>query len=84
MGVAFGGVQEEVANSGAGDMLVFRGYVGEDDAGCHFGADPAEGGFAEVFFAKIWESEEPEDGFGDAGQDTEPGSEGCWFDLGSC
>ena len=82
MGVTFGSVQEEVANSGAGDMLVFRGYVGEDDAGCDFGADPAEGGFAEVFFTEIWEAEEPKDGFGDAGEYAEPGSEGCWFDLG--
>lgn len=66
MGIAFGGVQEEIANSGAGDMLVFRGYVCEDDAGCHFSANPAESGFAEVLFAEVWESEEPEDGFGDA------------------
>ena len=82
MGIAFGRVQEEITNSGAGDMLVFRGYVGEDDAGCHFGANPAEGGFAEVFFAEVWEPEEPEDGFGDAGEDAKPGSESCWFDLG--
>ena len=81
MGVAFGGVQEEVANSGSRDMLVFRGYVCEDDAGCDFGADPAEGGFAEVFFTEVGEAEEPEDGFGDAREYAEPGSEGCWFDL---
>ena len=81
MGVAFGGVQEEVANSGARDMLVFRGYVCEDDAGCDFRADPAEGGFAEVFFTEVGEAEEPEDGFGDAREYAEPGSEGCWFDL---
>ena len=82
MGVAFGGVQEEVTNSGAGNMLVLRGYVCEDDAGCYFGANPAEGGFAEIFFAEVGEAEEPEDGFGDTGEDAEPGPEGCWFDLG--
>ena len=82
MGVAFGGVQEKVANSGAGDMLVLGGYVCEDDAGCDFGANPPERGFAEVFFAEVWEAEEPEDGFGDTGEDAEPRSEGCWFDLG--
>ena len=84
MGVAFRGIEEEIADAGTGDVLVLGSYICEDDAGGDFGAYPAEGCFSEVFFAKIGEAEEPEDGFGDAGEDAEPGSEGCWLDLSQC
>jgi hypothetical protein len=79
--IALGRVEEEVADAGAGDVLVLGGNVCEGDARGYFLASPVEGGGFEVRFAEVGEAEEPEDGFGDAGEDAEPGSEGCGFDL---
>jgi hypothetical protein len=42
MGVTFGGIEEKVADTGAGDVLVFWGYIGEDDAGGYFLTGPAK------------------------------------------
>ena len=67
MGVALGRVEEEVADPGAGYVLVFRGDVGEDDAGRYFRAYPPQRCFSEVFFAEVGEAEKPEDCFGNAG-----------------
>lgn len=82
MGVAFGGVEEEVADAGASDVLAFLGDVCEDDTVGDFGAGPLGGCLLEVCFAEVGEAEEPEDGFGDSLEDAEPGAEGGGFDLG--
>ena len=70
MGVALGSVEEEVAHTGTRDVFVLGRDVGEDDAGCDLGASPEKGGFAEVGLAEVWEAEEPQDGFWDAGEDA--------------
>lgn len=82
MGVAFRGVEEEIADTGTRNVLVFWGDVCEDDSRCDFGTYPAEGCFPEVFFTEVGESKKPEDGFRDAGEDPEPGSECRWLNLG--
>lgn len=57
------------------------GHVSEDDAGGDLGTSPEQSSLAEVGFTKIWKAEQPEDGFGEAREDTEPGAEGSGFDL---
>ena len=47
MGVAFGGVEDEIADPRAGDVEVFGGNVGEDDAGGDVFAGPQAGGVEE-------------------------------------
>lgn len=59
MGVAFGGVEKEVAHSSARDVLVLLGNVGENNAVGNIRARPHVGGLFEVGLSKIWESEEP-------------------------
>ena len=81
MSIAFGGVEDEIADPSAGDVEVFGGDVGEDDAGGDVLAGPEAGGVEEVVFAQVGEAEEPEDGVGDAGEDAEPGAESGWVDL---
>lgn len=82
MGVALRSIEEEVADAGAGDVLMFWSHIGEEDTGGDLGAGPVESGLAEVVFAEVGKAKEPEDGFGEAGEDAEPGAEGGWFDLG--
>lgn len=81
MGVALWGVEEEVADAGASNVLAFLGDVCEDDAVGDFGAGPLGGCLLEVCFAEVGEAEEPEDGFGDPLEDAEPGAECGGLDL---
>ena len=81
MRVALGSVEEEVADACARNVQVFGCHVGEDDAVRYVRSGPFASRLKEVLFAEIGEAEKPEDGFGQAGEDAEPGSEGCWFDL---
>ena len=57
MGVALGGVEEEITDTGARDVFVLGRDVGKDDPGCDFGTSPEERGFAEVGLAEVWEAE---------------------------
>lgn len=82
MGVALRSIEEEVAHAGAGDVLMFWSHIGEEDTGGDLGAGPVESGLAEVGFAEVGKAKEPEDGFGETGEDAKPGAEGGWFDLG--
>ena len=81
MGVAFGSVEEKVADAGSCDMLVFRSHVSEDNAGGDLGASPLMSGLTEVGFTKIREAKQPEDSFRKAREDAEPGAKGGRFDL---
>ena len=81
MGIAFGGIKNEIADTSARDVEMLGRDIGEDDTGGDFRAGPFAGGGEKVGFAQVREAEEPEDGFGDAGEDAEPGSEGGWLDL---
>jgi hypothetical protein len=79
--VALGGIEEEVADAGARDMLVLLRNVGEDDAVGDFRSRPHVGSLFEVGLAEVGEAEEPEDGVGETFEDAEPGAEGGGFDL---
>jgi len=79
--VALRRVQEQVTYARARDVHVLGGHVRKDDAAGHLWWCPLARRFEEVSFAVFWEAEKPEYGFGYFVQDTEPGAEGCWFDL---
>jgi hypothetical protein len=81
MCVAFGCVQEEVTDSGAGDMLRLLRHVGEDDSISDLWAGPHERCLLEIGLAQVWKSQKPQDGFGQALQNSKPGSEGRRLDL---
>ena len=81
MGVALGRVEHEVADARARDVQVLGRDVGEEDAGGDVRASPLARGREQVALAQVREAEEPEDALGDAGEDAEPGAEGCWLDL---
>jgi hypothetical protein len=68
--VAFGGIEEEIADARAGDVLVFLRDVGENDAVRNVCACPHVCRLFEVCFTEIREAEEPEDGAGDAFEDA--------------
>ena len=65
MGVALGGVEEEVADAGAGDVLVLGGDIGEDEASGDAGPSPGVGRGPQVGFAEVGEAQQPEHGGGD-------------------
>jgi hypothetical protein len=54
--VTFRGIKEEIADSGAGDMLVLLRYVGEDDAGCYFRTGPQPSRLLEIRLPEIRET----------------------------
>jgi hypothetical protein len=81
MGVAFGRVEEEVADARARDMLMFGGHIRKDDAGGDFLSRPLERCGFEVCLAEVGEAQKPEYCLRYAGEDAEPGSEGGGFDL---
>ncbi len=70
MGVALGGVEEQVADAGAGDVLLLGRDVGEDDARRDALAAPFARGAAEVRLAELGESEQPEVGLGRGREDA--------------
>ena len=82
MGVALRRVEEKIADAGTGDVLRLRRDVGEDDTRGHFRTYPPQCRLLEVAFAQVRETEEPEDGFGKARKDAEPGPEGRGLNLG--
>lgn len=81
MGVTLGCVEEEVAYTGAGYVLLLWRYIGEEDSVSDFWAGPGVRNLLQVGLAEVGEAEEPEDGFGEAGEDAQPGAEGGGFDL---
>lgn len=81
MCVTFGRVEEDVADTCAGDVLLLGRDIGEEDAGRNFGAGPFLCDSAEIFLAEVGEAEEPEAGVWDFSDDAEPCSERCWLNL---
>ena len=81
MGVALGSVEEEVADSGARNVLVLRCHVREYDAVRYLCRGPPAGRVEQVLLAWVREAEKPEDGVGKAGEDAEPSAESGWFNL---
>lgn len=81
MRVAFGSVEEQIADAGTGDMHMFRSDISEDDSGSHFGCRPFLSRLFEILFSQVWEAKEPKNSFRYGGEDAEPSAEGCWFDL---
>jgi hypothetical protein len=84
MGIALGGVEEQVTHPGARDVLQLGRDVRKDDAAGDALAAPVARGAAEVRLAELGEAQEPEVGFGRGCEDAQPGAEGCRVDLGWC
>lgn len=51
-------------------MLLFRRYVGEDDATGYFVSRPIPCSPPQIVFAQLWELKEPQYGLGAVGEDT--------------
>lgn len=81
MGIAFRCVEKQIADAGTRNMLVLGRYICEDDSRCNFAANPTQGRLSEILFAKIRKSEEPEDSFRNARENTQPSSECSRLDL---
>lgn len=56
MSVAFGGIEEKIADTGTGDMLMLGSYIGEDDPGRSCFPSPRDSSLFEVLFTEIGEA----------------------------
>lgn len=81
MGVALGGVEEQVTDPGARNVLQLRRDVREDDTTGDAFATPFTRRAAEVGFTEVGEAEEPEIGLRTGRKDAQPRSECSWVDL---
>jgi hypothetical protein len=79
--IAFWGVEEEVADPGAGDVLVLGRDIGEDDARCDGGGGPLLSGLAQVGLSEFRKAKEPEPGGREILEDAQPGAESRGLDL---
>lgn len=81
MGVAFGRIEKQIADSSTRDVLVLWRHVGEDDPGCDFGSRPADCRLFEVALAKLWEAQEPQHRPWESREYSKPAPEGRRIDL---
>lgn len=79
--VALRRIQEEVADPGAGDVLLLRRHICEDDPPGEFFTGPRLRGPLQVRLAEFREPKQPKIGIWYALEDTEPGAEGSWINL---
>jgi len=79
--VAFRCVEEQIADAGASNMLVFLRNIGELDAPCDFGSSPHVRRLSEVRLSQVGEAEQPENGVWQSSEDAQPATERCRLDL---
>ncbi len=75
MSVAFGSIEEEIADSSPGNVLMLRGHVREDDPRRDFGSGPAHCRLLEVLLTQLGKAQEPEHCFGKTREDSKPTTE---------